>query len=166
MLSVTQNNHQHKPLMVQAPVRALDPDGVAVVSAGTLAFAIGAAVCWWNAAALQASGRLWYLGVAVTGTVIGLLGLAFGLFRKVRRRRRRLGGDDSATTGAPMETDSPELGDASPAPPRRAVHPPEAADGPPGPPAELDEVLTDGRPAARRSVEETLIDADGVPDRE
>ena len=137
MLSVTQNNHQHKPLMVQAPVRALDPDGVAVVSAGTFAFAIGAGVCWWQAAALEASGRLWYLGVAIAGTVIGLLGLAFGLFRRSLRRRRG-SDDDDAATGAPVVTEGPEPEGETSAPPRRA----------------------------QRSVEESLVDADGVPDRE
>lgn len=75
--------------MVQAPVRALDPDGVAVVTAGTVAFAVGAGICWWFAADLAAGGKTWYLWVAITGTVIGLLGLAFGLFRKSRRNRGR-----------------------------------------------------------------------------
>ncbi len=111
VVSVTQNTHHHKPLMVQAPVRALDPDGVAVVSAGTVAFAIAAVVCWVTRADLGALGKLWYLGVSVTGTALGLLGLAFGLYRKLRRRRN---------LAAP-------------------------ADG---------------------SIEETLIDTDGVPDRE
>ena len=81
--------HQHRPLMVQAPVRALDPDGMAVVTTGTIGFAIGAVVCWWLAPELAASGKQWYFWVSVTGTVIGLLGLAFGLFRKSRRNRGR-----------------------------------------------------------------------------
>ncbi len=75
--------------MVQAPVRALDPDGVAVVTTGTVGFAIGAVVCWWLAPDLAAAGKQWYFMVSVTGTVIGLLGLAFGLFRKSRRNRGR-----------------------------------------------------------------------------
>lgn len=87
MVSVTQNSHHHKPLMVQAPVRALDPDGLAVVSAGTIAFAVGVAVCWWYAGSLAATGRLWYLGVAATGTVLGLIGVGFGLIRRARRQR-------------------------------------------------------------------------------
>ena len=110
-MSVTQNAHHHKPLMVQAPVRALDADGVAVVSAGTAAFAIGAVVCWFVRADLEATGKLWYLGVALIGTALGLVGLSFGLYRKLRRRRQEAG------------------------------------------PAEA-------------SIEETLIDTDGVPDRE
>ncbi len=144
MVSVTQNSHQHKPLMVQAPVRALDADGVAVVSAGTVAFAVGAGVCWWQWAALAATGRLWYLGVAVAGTVIGLAGLAFGLFRRSRRRRRE---DDPADEQPPGADPQPV--------PRRAVDP---APQQPEPPATA--------PAGRASVEEPLVDADGVPDRE
>lgn len=148
MVSVTQNSHQHKPLMVQAPVRALDPDGVAVVSAGTVAFAIGAGVCWWQSAALAATGRLWYLGVALAGTVIGLLGLAFGLFRKARRRRRE---DDE-----PAGDVNPRSGDAGTGPQpaaRRALAPSQPEQPLPTAPG-------------RGSVEEPLIDADGVPDRE
>lgn len=75
--------------MVQAPVRALDPDGVAVVSSGTVAFAIASVVCWIIRDDLETAGRLWYLGVSVTGTVLGLLGLSFGLYRKARRRRQQ-----------------------------------------------------------------------------
>jgi hypothetical protein len=88
VLSVTQNTGDHRPMLVQAPVRALDPDGVAVVSSGTVAFAIGAIVCWIFRDNLAATGRLWYLYVAITGTAIGLIGLAVGIFRSRRRRRR------------------------------------------------------------------------------
>ncbi len=87
VLSVTQNTGDHKPMLVQAPVRALDPDGVAVVSSGTIAFAIGAVLCWVFADNLAATGRLWYLYVAITGTIIGMLGLSVGLVRSRRRRR-------------------------------------------------------------------------------
>jgi hypothetical protein len=86
VLSVTQNTGNHRPMLVQAPVRALDPDGVAVVSSGTVAFAIGVVVCWFFRDALEASGRLWYLYVAIAGTVIGLAGLGVGLIRGRRRR--------------------------------------------------------------------------------
>jgi hypothetical protein len=72
--------------MVQAPVRALDPDGIAVVTTGTIGFALGAVVCWLAMPQLAPAGKGWYLGVAITGTVIGLLGLSFSFFRKLRRR--------------------------------------------------------------------------------
>ena len=73
VVSVTENAHQHKPLMVQAPVRALDADGMAVVSTGTVAFAVAAVVCWFTRTDLAAIGKLWYLGVSLTGTALGLL---------------------------------------------------------------------------------------------
>ena len=90
-MSVTQNTHHHKPLMVQAPVRALDPDGVAVIAAGTVAFAVGSLVCWWQYDALEARGDGWWFWVCVNGVLIGLIGLAFTLRRRARRRAR--GGD-------------------------------------------------------------------------
>ena len=86
VLSVTQNAEDHRPILVQAPVRALDPDGIAVVSSGTVAFAIGAVVCWLLHDNLTATGRLWYFYVAITGTVTGLIGLAVGLIRGRRRK--------------------------------------------------------------------------------
>ena len=121
--------------MVQAPVRALDPDGVAVVSAGTVAFAIGAVTCWVLRADLESTGRLWYLGVSVTGTVLGLLGLAFGLFRKARRHRLEAAGLPEAANqagaavlpevdGVPGTSGVPEPGEHRPVrdePPRRSI---------------------------------------------
>ncbi|HEX5335277.1 MAG TPA: hypothetical protein VFW55_05315 [Propionicimonas sp.] len=102
---MTQNAHHHKPLMVQAPVRALDADGMAVVSTGTVAFAIAAAVCWFTRADLEAIGKLWYLGVSLTGTALGLLGLAFGIYRKLRRRRQRAVPADASIEEALIDTD-------------------------------------------------------------
>ena len=87
MVSVIENAHHHKPLLVQAPVRALDPDGVAVVSVGTVAFAIATAVLWTAMPQLVATDQLWHLWVAATGTVMGILGLSFGIFRSRRRKR-------------------------------------------------------------------------------
>lgn len=105
VVSVTQNTHHHKPLMVQAPVRALDADGVAVVSTGTVAFAVATVVCWFTRADLEALGKLWYLGVSVTGTVLGLLGLSFSLYRKLRRRRNLAGPADGSVEQSLVDTD-------------------------------------------------------------
>lgn len=81
-----QNLPHHKPLLVQAPVRALDPDGVTVVSLGTVGFAVATLACWTRLDAMVAAGDDWWFWVAVTGTVIGLLGLGFSLRRRHRRR--------------------------------------------------------------------------------
>ncbi len=91
VLSVTQNAGEHRPILVQAPVRALDPDGIAVVGSGTAAFAAGAVACWIFLEPLTATGRAWYLWVAITGTAIGLIGLAIGLMRGRKRRRGHRG---------------------------------------------------------------------------
>lgn len=96
---MTQNSPQRHPVLVQAPVRALDPDGVAVVGSGTVAFAVGAVVCWLFQDALAATGRGWYLAVAISGTVLGLAGLAFGLNRRRKRGRPEL----EAPAGEPSE---------------------------------------------------------------
>lgn len=85
----TQNSHQHRPVLVQAPVRALDPDGVAVIASGTVGFALGALACWWFQDFLAATGRGWYLAVAISGTALGIVGLAIGLSRRHRRSRRQ-----------------------------------------------------------------------------
>lgn len=67
-------------------MRALDPDGLAMVSAGTAIFAIGTLVCWLAREDLIAADRLWYLYVAITGTGIGIIGVIGGLVRRHRRR--------------------------------------------------------------------------------
>ncbi len=87
VVSVTQNSRLTRPALVQAPVRALDPDGLGIVGSGTAAFAVGAVVCWVFNDVLAATGRGWYLAVAITGTVIGLIGLAFGLNRRRKHAR-------------------------------------------------------------------------------
>ncbi len=93
-------------------MRALDPDGVTVVTAGTIGFAIGTGLCWWVYPQLAAAGKGWYLGVAITGTVIGLIGLAFSLLRARRRKR-----SDLAVLDGPLHG-------RSDVPPRRALESP------------------------------------------
>ncbi len=85
MVSVNQNATPHRPLLVQAPVRALDPHGLTVVTVGTIAFAASAVLCWAYLPHLAATGRGWYLAVALTGTGLGLGGLAFGIWRARRK---------------------------------------------------------------------------------
>lgn len=72
---------------VQAPVRALDADGVVVAVVGTLAFVAGALWCWFFLDALRASGREWWLWVALSGIAIGVLGGSFAKYRSSRRAR-------------------------------------------------------------------------------
>jgi multisubunit Na+/H+ antiporter MnhB subunit len=78
---------------------------MAVVSTGTVAFAVAAVVCWFTRADLAAIGKLWYLGVSLTGTALGLLGLAFGIYRKLRRRRQLTVPADASIEEALVDTD-------------------------------------------------------------
>ncbi len=75
-------------VFVQAPVAALDVDGLGVVLAGIIAFAVASVVLFVIRARLDAAGHGWWLGVAISGFVLGLIGLAYSW----NRRRRRQGG--------------------------------------------------------------------------
>lgn len=77
-----------RPLLVQAPVRALDQDGINVTLLGTVAFAVAATVLALNLDWLRAGGTEWWLWVAITGTGLGLLGLGYCIWRRRRRVRR------------------------------------------------------------------------------
>lgn len=101
-MSVPQTPTPHQPLMVQAPVRALDPDGAAVITGGTTGFAIASLACWIGWEDLAARGDGWYLGVALTGLGLGVVA---GLFAWTRSHQRRRGavtadGEPQGETGA------------------------------------------------------------------
>lgn len=74
-------------MLVQAPVRALDPDGLVAFGLGTLVFAVAVVVLGGQDAALASAGNGWWLWTAVAGLGIGLIGTAYCLSRRVRRRR-------------------------------------------------------------------------------
>lgn len=95
MVVSVQEPVQHSPLLVQAPVRALDPDGVGIITFGTIGFCIAGIACWLNLAALNAIGQGWWLGVCLVGVAIGLLGLTIAITRH-RRRKARLAAEPVA----------------------------------------------------------------------
>lgn len=72
--------------LVQAPVAAVDADGLQLVTVGTIVFAIAALVTGLFYAELQARDNGWWLGVAISGFVLGLVGLAYCWNRRSRRR--------------------------------------------------------------------------------
>lgn len=78
----------HPPLLVQAPVRALDPDGAGILTLGTAGFSIASIACWLNLATLDAVGQGWWLGVCLVGVVIGLIGMTIAWTRHRRRKAR------------------------------------------------------------------------------
>jgi hypothetical protein len=79
-------SEEHKPLLRQAPVRALDPDGVGVVSIGTLLFLVATIVCLIARDYLEANGLAWITWVAATGFAMGLVGTSI-TYSWHRRRR-------------------------------------------------------------------------------
>ena len=83
---MSHDDEPHLPTL-QAPVKALDPHGVQIVGLGTIVFAIGTIICWWQLPALAAIGKDWWLSTAALGTGIGVLALAVLLV--LRRRRLR-----------------------------------------------------------------------------
>lgn len=76
-------------LIQQAEVPPLDVDGVQAATVGTVLFAVATVIMLLTYDRLVAAGDGWWLGVAVSGLVLGLLSLAYTISR--RRRRRRSG---------------------------------------------------------------------------
>ena len=76
------------PLLVQAPVRALDPDGAGILTLGTAGFVIAGIACWLNLPALNAVGQGWWLGVCLVGVVVGLAGMAVAWTKHSRRKAK------------------------------------------------------------------------------
>lgn len=73
--------------LVQAPVPAVDADGVGVVSIGTALFGVASLVLMLLRPQLAADGRGWWLAVCLSGFGLGLLGLLY--CRSLARRRGR-----------------------------------------------------------------------------
>lgn len=84
---------QQHHFLVQAPVPAVDADGVGVVSIGTGLCAVASVVLALLRPELAATGRGWWLAVCLSGFGLGLVGLLY--CRNLARRRRR----DSTTVG-------------------------------------------------------------------
>lgn len=65
-------------------------DGVALVASGTVLFALASVLLAIGYPRLVEAGRGWWLGVAVSGTGLGLAGLLYCLRRRRSRRIARL----------------------------------------------------------------------------
>jgi hypothetical protein len=72
-------------LLVQAPIAPLDENGIVVTTVGTAAFAVAAVVLGLQYGRLAAAGDGWWLWVAITGVVLGLIGLSYCWLRRSRR---------------------------------------------------------------------------------
>jgi len=80
----------HPHIFVQAPVPALDVDGLTAVVLGVIAFALASIGLGMYQPRLDAAGHGWWLGVALSGLGLGLFGLAYCWRRRVRRRAGHL----------------------------------------------------------------------------
>lgn len=85
MVSVSSAPRRHH--VVQAPVRALDPDGTTVFAVGTLAFAVASVVLGLRLPELDAAGQRWRWWVALVGTGMGLAGWVVARLRAARHSR-------------------------------------------------------------------------------
>ena len=80
------SQHPHSPLLVQAPVRALDPDGTGIITAGTVAFALASLALWWRLDDHAPAGQAWWVWVWGTGGGGGGIGMGIAWTRSHRRK--------------------------------------------------------------------------------
>ena len=85
-MPVVEEPAPHRRFWVQAPVPALDVDGLAVVTVGTAIFGVVSLVLAFAYDWLAADGHGLWLQVSVAGFALGLVGLAY-CWRRRRRRR-------------------------------------------------------------------------------
>lgn len=78
-------------LFVQAPVPALDVDGMTAVVLGVVVFALASVLLGLFHDPLVAAGNGWWLGVTLSGLALGLIGLVH-----TGRRHRHRRSDPSA----------------------------------------------------------------------
>lgn len=75
--------------LVQAPVPVMDVDGFRVTTLGLVAFAVASILAAFFYPELKSDGDGWWLGVCISGFLLGLVGLAYCLYRRARRRAGR-----------------------------------------------------------------------------
>ena len=98
------DGHEHHHLLVQAPVPAVDVDGIRVVTVGTVLYGLAAVVLALFYPRLVAADRGWWLGVCVSGFALGLVGLVY-CWNRVRQRRQGTG--PTAAGAAVTQTSAP-----------------------------------------------------------
>lgn len=83
MNSVVEQGHRR---LVQAPVPAIDADGLVVVAIGTALFAVASVLCLIMSDWLARTGHQEWTAISISGFGLGLIGL---LYCWNRRRQRR-----------------------------------------------------------------------------
>jgi hypothetical protein len=71
--------------LVQAPIDPVDEDGVAAAVVGTVVSVLAIGVTGWQYSWLASSGQGWWLWTAMTATGLGVMFIAYALYRKRRR---------------------------------------------------------------------------------
>ena len=87
--------------LVQAPVPAVDVDGLRVVAVGTLLFAVAAVLTGLRREQLAAQGHGDWFAVCLSGAGLGLLGLLYCWNRVRQRRAGNARTPDAPTPGTP-----------------------------------------------------------------
>jgi uncharacterized membrane protein (UPF0136 family) len=78
-------NEPHHHALVQAPIEPVDEDGVAAAVVGTMVSLLATGVTAWQNSWLASRGQGWWLWVAMTATCLGVMFIAYALYRKRRR---------------------------------------------------------------------------------
>jgi hypothetical protein len=81
-------------------VPPLDVDGVGAVAVGTALWAIAVVVLLFFQQKLADSGSGWWLAVAATGFVLGLIGLAYTVRRRSAYRRAATASGEVGSAGS------------------------------------------------------------------
>lgn len=82
MTRETRTRTPRRHVLVQATIPPLDEDGILAFGVGTAVFAVLTVLAVVERPALAAQGRGWWLWVAVSGLVIGLVAVAYCLWRR------------------------------------------------------------------------------------
>jgi hypothetical protein len=96
---VSRARNRRVPLLAQAEVAPLDVDGIRTLAVGTALWLVAFVALLPFAARLRADGREWWLATCLTGVGLGLLGLAYCVWRRSRERRSAQESSDDATSG-------------------------------------------------------------------
>lgn len=86
---------------MQAPVAPLREDGLITFTIGTVVFIVLAIAAYFWRVPLGDAGLGWWFWVAVSGAVIGVLAISYGILRRRRMGQTRTTASDAAAKKLP-----------------------------------------------------------------